>query len=104
MRLTQEQAAAVDAKAERDDVHVLAPDRILDLRDQLRDTTARAEQLEKDRDALAAEVRAWRAFDAACGVRDRIAYTAALRPVHPIDTMKATDASGALQRAKGGAA
>lgn len=120
MRLTQEQAQrAVDAargNIERGSDNLIDL-HLLDLLDLLRDTTARAEQAEidademdrkmcvlvlekqqaeKDRDALAAEVRAWRAFNDSDFPDEHILEVEGL--------MEATDASGALQRAKGGAA
>lgn len=73
--------------------------RILDLLDENAALRARAEQDERDRAVLAAEVKAWRRFDNQCSVRDQIVYTADSRPTHPADTMKATDSSGALTRA-----
>lgn len=76
----------------RDDRGLLASAPIFDFCTAL---VARAEQAEKDRDALAAEVRAWRAFDEECKSRRGIIHA-----VHPTDISRATDASCALSRSR----
>ena len=80
-------------------VFSMVADLARDLKDENAALRARAEQAERDRAVLAAEVKAWRRFDNQCSVRDQIVYTADSRPTHPADTMKATDSSGALTRA-----
>lgn len=79
--------------------------RILDLLDANAALTARAEQAESDRDTLAAEVRAWRDWHAWEGALNRTTPFPAERIRKPLfDTpgvRDATDASGALDRAKG---
>lgn len=68
---------------------------VLDLHDTVRALTARAEQAEKDRDALAAVIRAWGQHD----ISDPMVRGECYRELQE----RLTDASGALQRAKGGA-
>ena len=104
-RLTREQAEKVDREAEG---HNPTPEliaaydyaqcsaRILDLLDQLRDTTARAEQAEKDAALLARHLTRPYEHDA---------YDALKRGLqHSIRLACEAHDSAALQRAKGGAA
>ena len=108
-RLTPERAATVDGLAKRDEAlcpamtssHQL---RILDLLDQLRDTTARAEQAEMDRDALSALAEFYGEL-----VRRQTLVVPGTLDDETLDkdndklTELLIQASAALKRAKGGA-
>ena len=124
-RLTPERTAEADAIAhfylavERDiNRNLIMSARVLDLLDAIDERieverrtvatlTARAEQAEKDRDALAAEVRCARtAWENDLLMWDKNAQEREFPalPRHWEECERTTDASGALQRAKGGAA
>ncbi len=122
MRLTQEQAAAVDRTAtkwEKPAIEAVAAHsdgealgamhcRVLDLLDLLRAATTRAEQAEKDRDALAKLAHAFKlrdqrkAEDEATDIESDGTFEA-LEQAESALSEAWRAASGALDRAKGGA-